>query len=600
MRGPWRWAMAGAFVVTGAAMALAADHPAAGDRLVLKDRATPAKRKFRFAAVRDAAIDPRLGADLTVVGASLEVMGAAAGDGATGALDLDASRWVGLGRPRGAKGYRYADRHAAAGIRRVLFKRGRKGGSLTIKGGGDAFPYAITQPQGPIDVRFTVGADVYCSRFQSFTRNEIGRVKAKRAAAPPDCIPFSLLCGNGTIDGVEECDDGNVESGDGCTVSCQLEDPSARCTGVPTVSGTSLRSERVVAGLANPTYLTAPPLDPSRLFVTEQHGVVQVVKNGGLLRAPFLDISTKIACCDERGLLGLAFHPDYESNGRLFVNYTNTAGDTVIARYQVSPDPDRADPDSEVILLTIVQDFTNHNSGQLAFGPDGFLYVGMGDGGSRGDPRGRAQDPASLLGKILRLDVDRVGPPWAAAGNPFIGAAPRDEIWALGLRNPWRFSFDRATGELYVADVGQDLWEEVSVQAADSPGGENYGWNVFEGDGHCFAAAPECTQPDAFVMPVLDYSHADGCSITGGYVYRGCAMPDLHGTYFYGDFCSAFIRTFAGVTGGTAQNRMDRTADLAPGGGLSIDRITSFGQDARGELYVVDRRGEIFRIIPDG
>jgi glucose/arabinose dehydrogenase len=254
------------------------------------------------------------------------------------------------------------------------------------------------------------------------------------------------------------------------------------------------------------------------------------------------------------------------------------------------------------VLLTIPQDFSNHNGGQLAFGPDGRLYVGMGDGGSGGDPNERAQDPASLLGKMLRLDVDQAGPPWAAAGNPFHdgGATlPLDEIWSLGWRNPWRFSFDRATGDMYAGDVGQDNWEEISYEPAGSPGGLNYGWDVFEGIGHCYEGDPECSTPGAFVMPVLEFSHGQGCSVTGGFVYRGCAMPDLHGTYFYSDYCAAFIRTFSGVAGGAAQNLADRTADLAPGGGLAISDVSSFGEDARGELYVTDLNdGEVFKIVP--
>jgi glucose/arabinose dehydrogenase len=301
-------------------------------------------------------------------------------------------------------------------------------------------------------------------------------------------------------------------------------------------------------------------------------------------------------------LLGLAFHPSFWTNGYLFVNYTNNAGDTVIARYAVSGDPNVANAGSALVLLTINQPFANHNGGQLAFGSDGKLYVGMGDGGSGGDPGNRAQNPSSLLGKILRLDVDRAGPPWAATDNPFYDdgdSAPLDEIWSLGLRNPWRFSFDRANGDLYVGDVGQDRYEEIDYEPGGGSGGLNFGWRVFEGDGHCFEGNPQCARPQDFVMPVLEYSHDDGCSVTGGYVYRGCAMPDLRGTYFYGDYCSWFIRTFKGVVGGRAQNRADRTADLAPGGGLSIDSISSFGEDARGELYITDLNGgEVYRIVP--
>jgi glucose/arabinose dehydrogenase len=203
---------------------------------------------------------------------------------------------------------------------------------------------------------------------------------------------------------------------------------------------------------------------------------------------------------------------------------------------------------------------------------------------------------------MLRLDVDRAGPPWGAAANPFYddGATlPLDEIWSSGWRNPWRFSFDRGTGDLYVGDVGQDAFEEISVEPVGSPGGLDYGWDVFEANGHCFQDNPGCATPENFVTPVLEYSHGQGCSVTGGYVYRGCAMPDLRGTYFYSDYCTAFVRTFVGVVGGQAQNPVDRTADVAPGGGLSIASVSSFGEDARGELYVLDLNdGEVFRIVP--
>ena len=581
----------------------AADHPAAGDKLVVKDPGDPAKRRFRFVAARDAAIDPAVAGDPTALGATLEVAGAGAGDGSTGVLALAPSSWNGLGNPPGSRGYRFTDKTGASGVKRVVFKGGSGGGSLKVKGGGASFPYALTQPQtGPVDVRFTIGAETFCSRFETFLKNESGRLKAKDAPAPSDCTPVPAACGNGVVEVPEECDDGNAQNGDGCSAACQLEDASALCAGLPAVAGTAIRSELLVSGLPNLTDLQAPPLDPNRLFAVQQHGFIRIVENGAVLPAPFLDIASKVSCCGERGLLGLAFHPDYESTGWFFVNYTDNAGDTVIARYQVSADPDVANAASELVLLGIPQDFSNHNGGQLAFGPDGYLYAGLGDGGSGGDPFDRAQDPGTLLGKMLRLDVGQAGPPWAAPSNPFFDGGlsdPLDEIWALGLRNPWRFSFDRLTGDLYIADVGQNVWEEVNFQPAGSPGGENYGWDVFEGDGHCFEGDPECAMPGDFVMPVLEYDHGQGCSITGGHVYRGCAMPDLHGTYFYGDFCAGFVRTFQGLAGGVPQNPQDRTAELAPGGGLSLDTISTFGEDARGELYVADRSGgEIFRIVP--
>ena len=255
----------------------------------------------------------------------------------------------------------------------------------------------------------------------------------------------------------------------------------------------------------------------------------------------------------------------------------------------MSADPDVADATSEHVIVTIPHPgFANHNGGLNLFGPDGFLYVGTGDGGGGGDPNDNSQNDASMLGKLLRIDV----------------TTDAVQTWAKGLRNPWRFSFDRGTGDLYIADVGQGSWEEVDVQPAPTVIGGNYGWNIMEGR-HCYPPTTTSCDQTGLTLPVLEYDHSSGaCSITGGFVYRGCRMPDLRGTYFYSDYCSAFIRTFKGVSGGNAQNLADRTGDLAPGGGLSIDSVTSFGEDARGELYIADygggdtSDGEIYRIIP--
>jgi cysteine-rich repeat protein len=413
-------------------------------------------------------------------------------------------------------------------------------------------------------------------------------------------------CGDGVTNGDEECDDGNLADGDGCTASCELEPGGDVCAGVKGKPGMDVAAVRVAEGLTSPLYVTSPPLDPARAFILEQKGTVRILKSGQLLPTPFLDIRDRVDCCGERGLLGLAFHPDYERNGRFFVDYTNRDGDTVIARYGVGPDPDQADAASEKILLRIDQPFSNHNGGQVAFGPDGFLYVGMGDGGAENDPRNRAQSDDTLLGKLLRLDVDVDEPPYYAipSDNP---AAERGRlfgsIWAKGLRNPFRFSFDRATGDLYIGDVGQDEFEEVDVQPAASGGGENYGWRIFEGD-TCFEPAPlpECPDPAlaGITQPVLVYDHSDGCSITGGYVYRGCALPDLRGTYFYGDFCSAIVRSFV-LDGNRATEQRDWTADLHLAEGSDIYSISSFGEDARGELYIVDYDdGEVFKLEPYG
>ena len=576
-----------------AATALAADHPIAGDRLVLKDPAgKPERRALRLRALSDSAIDPATAADPRTAGATLEVVGSGTGDGTSGALTLAPRLWRGLGKPSGSKGYRFLDRNQSAGVKQVLFKPGRKGGALVVSGGKEAWPYQITQAQSSIDVRFSVGGDVYCAQFVSFDSNAPGKVQARNAAPPADCA--APVCGDGVAGGNEECDDGNTTPGDGCSATCQLESASAVCAGVPTVAGTALASVRVVSGLQRPVYLTAPPLDTNRLFVVEQEGRIRIVKNGVLLPTAFLAIESRVTCCGEQGLLSMAFHSNYEVNGRFFVSYTapggGPAGKSVVSEFQVmAGNPDRADA-TETVLLEVDQPFSNHNGGLITFGPGGFLYLGLGDGGFRGDPLGAGQDDGTALGKLLRIDVD--APP----------ASPVDAIWAKGVRNPWRYSFDRATGDLYVADVGQSDWEEINVVAAPVASGVNYGWNIREGR-HCYPPGTPTCSTVGLTEPVLEYGHGEGCSVTGGYVYRGCRMPDLSGTYFYSDYCTPFIRTFAGVSGGNAQNLADRTGDLDPPGGPSIDTVTSFGEDARGELYVVDygsggADGEVFRIVP--
>ena len=584
-----------------ASAAGAADHPVGGDALRIRDPDNSAGRSARFRAVRDLAISPSLANDPRVLDATIEISGSGPGDGSTGPLTLAGSLWKGLGNPEGSKGFRYVDSTASTGIKRVVFRSGNNGGSLLVVGRGSSWPYAITQPQGQINVHFQIGSEVYCAKFNDFRRNETGSVIARKASPPADCGP--AVCGNGTLEGAEECDDNNTNDSDGCSSACQLENTSAICAGVTPVSGTALSSVLVADGLDSPVHIAAPRLDPNRVFVVEQPGTIRIIKNGTLLASPFLDIQSKVGCCGERGLLSVAFHPNFETNGRFFVDYTNNSGNTVIARYEVAGDPDDAPESSEKILLTITQPFSNHNGGQLAFGPDGYLYVGMGDGGSGGDPLENGQNDGALLGKMLRLDADVETSPYYAipATNPFLGAGyPLDEIWAKGLRNPWRFSFDRGSGDLYIADVGQGQWEEIDYQPAASAGGENYGWDIFEGN-HCYDPQPDfadCPDPPTdFTMPVHEYDHGEGCSITGGFVYRGCRMPDLQGAYFYSDYCSAFVRTF-NVVGGVAQNHMDRTSDVDPGGGLSINSVTSFGEDARGEIYIADQGGEVFKIVP--
>jgi glucose/arabinose dehydrogenase len=301
-----------------------------------------------------------------------------------------------------------------------------------------------------------------------------------------------------------------------------------------------------------------------------------------------LDITASVGSKgDEQGLLSVAFHPDYVNNGLLFVDYTNLNGNTVLARYHVSANPDTADAASAKILLTIDQPYPNHNGGQLVFGPDSYLYVGMGDGGSQGDPHNNGQNLNSLLGKILRLDVDQGEPYGVPADNPFVGqSGARPEIWAYGLRNPWRFSFDWANGDMYIADVGQDKYEEIDFAAAGTPGGQNYGWRLLEGL-HCFN--PKTCNPATLntVLPIVEYDHSQGCSITGGYVYRGAQFPALTGIYFYADYCSGQLWGLRRETNGSWPQA--KLAQLKA-------KISSFGQDQTGEVYIIDLQGEIFQI----
>jgi len=349
--------------------------------------------------------------------------------------------------------------------------------------------------------------------------------------------------------------------------------------------------EQVASGLNFPLYLTAPPGDVARLFIVEKGGSIRIVKDGILVPTPFLNLSDRVSTGGEQGLLGLAFDPEYASTGRFVVHYTDVQGNTRVSMFHVSADPDVADIASEQAILTAQQPFENHNGGQIAFGPDGFLYIGLGDGGSGGDPQGRGQDLSDLLGSILRVDVQSGTSYTVPSDNPFVsraGAAP--EVWSYGLRNPWRFSFDRSTGDLYIGDVGQGAWEEVDVaRAADGAGkGANFGWNLMEGN-HCYATNP-CTA-FGLILPVLEYGHNQGCSVTGGYVYRGAAIPELQGHYFYADFCEGWVRSFR-YRDGEASEQAD-WPDLRPGGG-----VPSFGEDAAGELYVLSTNGGVYRIVP--
>jgi len=375
-------------------------------------------------------------------------------------------------------------------------------------------------------------------------------------------------------------------------LSLNLAVGASACSGdnpVEPPAGSGARLQEVAVGLSVPLYLTAPPGD-SRLFIVEKTGAIRIVRDGVLLATAFLDLSSQVSNGGEQGLLGLAFDPDYATTRRFVVHYTDLAGNTVLSRFQTSQDPEHADPTSEQVILTQVQPFSNHKGGQILFGPDGFLYLGLGDGGGSGDPDNRGQDLSDLLGSILRIDV-RGGDPYTVPGdNPFL-QSESPEVWSYGLRNPWRFSFDRLTGDLYIADVGQNEWEEIDVSTpTDGVGrGVNYGWSIMEG-AHCFRGAG-CDQT-GLTLPVFEYSHDQGCSVTGGYVYRGSAIPALQGHYFYGDFCQGWVRSFRYAEGQVT----DETSwpSLAPGG-----PVLSFGEDAAGELYVLEQGGRVSRIVPD-
>jgi len=375
------------------------------------------------------------------------------------------------------------------------------------------------------------------------------------------------------------------------TSGCDAQGPDATFPGGPPPPATGARLREMVNGLAMPLFLTSPPGDLNRQFVVEKPGRIRIIKDGGLVPTAFLDISGKVSNGSEQGLLGLAFHPQYASNGLFVVNYTNTSGDTRVSLFRVSADPDRADAASELVILAVDQPFSNHNGGMVVFGPDGKLYVGLGDGGSGGDPQGNGQSRNTLLGKILRLDVSATGQVSVPSDNPFVGQpGVRPEIWSWGLRNPWRFSFDRSTGDLYIADVGQNAREEINVSTdlAQFGRGRNYGWSIMEGTA-CFSGSG-CSRT-GLTLPVLEYGHGEGCSVTGGYAYRGAALALYAGHYFYADYCQGWVRSFR-IAGQSVTDRNDWTS-LRPG-----SQILSFGEDARGELYVLTSSGHVYRIDP--
>ncbi len=370
---------------------------------------------------------------------------------------------------------------------------------------------------------------------------------------------------------------------------------------------TVLTTELVVNGLSSPIFMTAPAGD-ARLFVVEQGGRIQIIENGSELPTPFLDLSTTVSGGGEQGLLGLAFDPNYAQTGFFFVNYTTGAGSgkSVVERYSVSANPDIADASSATLVLEVTQPYTNHNGGMLAFDRDGYLLIGFGDGGLSNDPGCRSQDLSTWMGKLLRIDVSSGLPYLIPADNPFLttsGALP--EIYQFGLRNPWRFCVDALTGDVVIGDVGQNSREEISFYSYGE-GGVNFGWRVMEstrcnGLGTCPTGSTQGCNDPTYRGPIYDLPQSTGArSITGGYVYRGSAIPDLQGTYFFADYVDNKIRTFTYDTTNGLQNFQDRTSELAPGSGQTLRTIASFGVDGLGELYLCDRNGgEIFKVVAD-
>lgn len=360
---------------------------------------------------------------------------------------------------------------------------------------------------------------------------------------------------------------------------------AATFAALPATAEAQIGVEVVADGFEQPVYVAAPNGD-GRLFVVDQPGQILIVENGEVLDAPFLDIRNDVGFGGERGLLGLAFHPRYDENGRFFVNFTDRDGTTQIVEFQVSSDPNQAAAQSAKAILSIGQPAGNHNGGWISFGPDSYLYIGTGDGGGANDRFGAGQNPDTLLGKILRIDIDRGDPYAIPQGNPWAEGGGVPEAFVFGLRNPWRAAFD--VHDLIIADVGQNEWEEISVVSiADA--GANLGWPIMEG-AHCFRAS-SCAQ-DGLVLPMYEYSHAEGCSVTGGFVYRGAAIPEIRGHYFFSDYCTGFLRSFRHVDG--------EATEITSWGALAGDlgRVLSFGFDGMGEIYITNNRGEVLQIVP--
>jgi glucose/arabinose dehydrogenase len=369
------------------------------------------------------------------------------------------------------------------------------------------------------------------------------------------------------------CSSGNPATTEGSSLPSATTTPSTAPTGTqeePVAALSHVKLTKVASGLEAPLDLVSTAAEPDRLYVVEQAGRIRVIENGRLLPEPFLDIRTQVRSGGEQGLLSVAFHPDYADNGRFYVDYTDLNGDTRVVEYEKRAGEA---PARQRELLFVDQPYANHNGGELAFGPDARLYVGMGDGGSGGDPEDRAQNLDEQLGKLLSLDVDRTGAGWRVDG--------------YGLRNPWRFSFDRETRDLWIGDVGQGEWEEIDYTPWGSAGLENYGWNVYEGR-HVY----EDKEPNPrgrLVAPVAEYSHEKGCSVTGGFVYRGERIPAARGRYFYGDFCSGRVWSLMLRNGKAAGSRLHS---------FRVDALSSFGEDGAGELYLVSLEGRVYRLDP--
>ena len=371
--------------------------------------------------------------------------------------------------------------------------------------------------------------------------------------------------------------------------------------------------EKIAGGFDKPTYVLPVPGSPNKIIVLEQKGIARLVINGSVTKTPFLDIKDRVHRPlfpgDEMGFLGFTFDPGYQDNNYFYVHYNDKDDNTIISRFTVKGK--LADKSSEKIILKLAQPYSNHNGGTIEFRKDGYLYIGLGDGGSAGDPENRAQDPSNLFGNILRIDVDTDKPYVSPKSNPFVKYRKfKDEIWAYGLRNPWRFSFDALTGDMIIGDVGQYLWEEINIEYFGDEGGKNYGWNIMEGN-HCYPEDAKDCASDEFTMPTFEYPNnanyvkillgisqrnMDGCSITGGYVYRGKQIPDLYGRYIFGDYCTGRVWSII-IEDGVGKDVIEYTDSIRKSMGKREFYLSSFGQDNNNELFIIDYNGTIYRLV---